>query len=49
MTGMAKRLLTSAWAKALNRSFAAITRSQLRAGTRAATQVAKQVAKPEAN
>ena len=35
---MAKRLRTSAWAKALNRSFAAITRSQLRAGTRVAKQ-----------
>ena len=35
---MAKRLRTSAWAQALNRSFAAITRSQLRAGTRVAKQ-----------
>ncbi len=38
MSGMAKRLRTSAWAQALNRSFAAITRSQLRAGTRVAKQ-----------
>ena len=36
---MAKRLRTPGWAKALNRSFAAITRSQLRAGTRAAKQM----------
>ena len=44
MTGMAKRLRTSAWAKALTRSFAAITRSQLRAGTRVARQAVKRAA-----
>ncbi len=44
MTGMAKRLRTSAWAKALTRSFAAITRSQLRAGTRVAKQAVKRAA-----
>ena len=44
MTGMAKRLRTSTWAKALTRSFAAITRSQLRAGTRVAKQAVKRAA-----
>ena len=44
MTGMAKRLRTSAWAKALTRSFTAITRSQLRAGTRVGRQAVKRAA-----
>ena len=38
---MAKRLRTSAWAKALTRSVAALTRSHLRAGSRAVQRAAQ--------
>ncbi len=43
---MAKRLLTAAWTKSFNRSLAALTRSNLRAGSRAVSSAVSRALKP---